>query len=335
MIEFIGTTFPDTFQWHTDEISLINNIKNQIDIHYPNSNNLLINTTWFGPQFDNGEYNKFLQLVKDNKTFDNLFLIAAADPVFLNKDQINQLQGQVQATQLFLIGHFDTAYYFNFHSTVIPKYFKSYTIDELVLTEPSWIFLNYNRKPREHRSEFVNKLTSAGLGKVGVITLGNNITLGETIDDYIEGNWGMADEYGIPHDIHSLGKLDLWQHHFLTVVGETEFWPWDNMFISEKTWKPIVGLRPFVINGQTTIYKYLRDNGFKTFNHYFNGIELENIPEYCVHTSIIQVIEYLKSLNQQEIMTMYQTMLPDLIHNRERFFKFSQEQTYKIDHIFE
>ena len=114
MIQFVGTTFPRSFQWHTDEIDLISKIKDQITVKYKNSKNLFINTTWFGPQFDNGEYNKFIDLV-NNQQFDNLFLLAAAVPVFLNRDQISELAIQSGASQIFLIGHFDTDYYFNFH----------------------------------------------------------------------------------------------------------------------------------------------------------------------------------------------------------------------------
>jgi hypothetical protein len=331
---YVGTTFPKAYQWHIDEIQIIDNVKNQIDIAYPDTKNLLINTTWFGPQFDNGEYTKFLDIVS-SESFDNLFLLAAVDPVFLNSEQIANIETLSGVSSIFLLGHFDTEYYFNFHSTVLPKYFYQYTNDQLVMKTPYWKFLNYNRKPRDHRTEFVNKLIANKLESVGIVTLGNTLTLDEKIADYAEGNWGLADTYGIPHDIHSLGRMDIWQNHFLTVVSETEFLPWDNMFISEKTWKPILGLRQFVINGQTKIYKYLRDNGFHTFNHYFNSIELEHINELKVHDSIIAVIKYLTNLDEKEISAMYKDMLPALEHNRNRFFEFAKEQQYKIEHLFE
>ena len=105
------------------------------------------------------------------------------------------------------------------------------------------------------------------------------------------------------------------------------------MFISEKTWKPVLGLRPFVINGQTKIYQYLQDNGFKTFNHYFGNIELEQVKEFEVHDSIVSVIKYLVSLDKTHLLEMYQDMLPALRHNKERFFEFAQEQKIKIDNL--
>ena len=345
--EFIGTTFPASFQWHIDEKSIIQSIHSQIDLAFPAGKNLFINTTWFGPQFDNGQYQKFLDQVKSGNRFDRVFLLAATDPAFLNSDQIGDIKHKCGADLIFLLGHFDTAYQFNFHSLVLPKYFKTYTETDLQLTDIEWLYVNYNRKPRDHRIELVNLILDNQLDKLGVITLGSDddqvyskkagqhLTLNEKPEDYAqEGNWGQGMKFGIPHDIHSLGNMDIWQTHFLTVVGETEFFPWDNTFVSEKTWKPILGMRPFIINGQTKIYKYLRDNGFYTFNHYWPQVEMENIPEYQVHESIVAVIKFLSKQDTSVLKQMYADMKPALVHNRNRFFEFSKEQKYKMENLF-
>lgn len=331
-IHQIGTTFQNNSQWCNDEKELVANVKHQIDQKFPNDKNLLINTTWFGPQFERSDYFKLSEF---SGKIDKLFFLASVDSVMLNQDQLTDIASQLAVSDIYYIGNFEGQYEFTFISTLLPKYFKKYTHDELILTDVKWIFLSYNRKPREHRTEFVNKLLANKLDNVGIVTLGNVLTLGEKVSDYAkEANWNMPDLYGIPHDIHSLGNMYFWQNHFLNIVGETEFNPWDNMFITEKTWKPIIGLRPFVINGQTKIYKWLRDNGFKTFNNYFNGIELENISEHQTHDSIIGVITYVNSLSKQEMLSMYANMLPDLVHNQQRFFEFVSEQKHKINNLF-
>ena len=56
---FIGTTFPKSSDWYIDEKKLIESIRQQIDEQFPDSTNLFINTTWFGPQFDNGQWQKY------------------------------------------------------------------------------------------------------------------------------------------------------------------------------------------------------------------------------------------------------------------------------------
>jgi hypothetical protein len=213
---------------------------------------------------------------------------------------------------------------------------------------PRYIYVTYNRKPREHRTKLVNTLIANQLDGYGFITLGQDdngmysreepilktFIPGETVEDYAqEGNWGMDNKHGIPHDIHSLGNMDVWRGHFLNIIGETEFNPWDNMFITEKTWKPILGLRPFVINGQVKIYQYLRDNGFKTFNHLWPHIDVENANETEVADTIVQVVAYLAAIGAKELEKIYNSIIPDLLHNQKRFIKFAQEQDYRLSTI--
>jgi hypothetical protein len=344
--KFIGVTFPLSFQWHNEEIEVIDSVTKQIELKFPNEENLLVNSTWLGPQFDNGAYKNLLESA--NSHVDNIFLLSSIDPMFLNRDQIDNILDLLKNPVLYKIGHFDnTKYEFNFHaSKILPRHFKSYNTDQLLMTDPKYIFLSYNRKPREHRVNFVNKLIANNLKEFGIVTLGENREIYSKTDkndlylpladDIVSNTWTTkVDTFGnIPDDLHSLGNMSIWQSHFLNITSETEFWPWDNTYVSEKTWKPIVGLRPFLLNGQIKIYQWLRDRGFKTFNHYFNGIKLENVNEFEVHDSIIKVLQYLTTLDKKEITAMYNDMLPDLIHNRNRFFEFSKEQTYKIDHIF-
>ena len=40
--------------------------------------------------------------------------------------------------------------------------------------------------------------------------------------------------------------------------------------ISEKTFKPIAFLQPFIVFGQPTTLEYLKDNGYKTFNKWWD-----------------------------------------------------------------
>lgn len=325
----IGITFPMRFQWGINEKQLLKNIHEQIQQHWPSQNNLLINTTWFGPQFNNNsEYRRFVELCSLDK-FDNLFLLSSVDPICLTAEQIQQCQIISGAKHLYLLGNFENQYQFNFISTLLPIYFNSYSVEQLLPTDFEYIFLSYNRKPHEHRVDLVNLIENGNLISKGLVTLGNRYTLNEqpTI-----GNWGMSLDLGIPHDIHSLGNLDLWRKHFLNVVSETIFYPWDPLFITEKTFKPIIGLRPFVINGQSKIYNWLRKQGFKTFNNYWPHIDLENATDVTTGQCIIDLLTWLQD---QDINQMYQHMLLDLKYNRQRFFEFAQEQKYKIDNLFE
>jgi hypothetical protein len=345
--KFIGTTFPDTWLWSEYENQCIDSIMAQIDQKYTNQNNLFINLTWFGPQFDNNGWSQYQQLI--GQQFDNLFLLSTVDPAMINPEQIAEIVNSLGNPKLFKLGNFDTEYHFNFFAPILTEKFKKYTDDELLLTNPTWLYINYNRKPRRHRVELVNMLRNRKLDKFGIITLGKPniiydndssnelyLSIGEQPIDYVEhGHWfslDQTDEFGIPHDVLSLHNIKFWKEHFLYIIGATEFNVWDDIFVSETQFKPIIGLRPFLINGNVRTYQWLESNGFKTFNRYFDWIDFTD--SNTVHASIIEIIVYLTTLSQVEILNMYNDMLPDLIYNKERFFEFAKEQQHKIENIF-
>lgn len=336
---YIGSTFSTDSEWHEAEVKLIENIDKQIHIKFPSTKNLLIFTTWFGPQFEGGSWYDFLELVKEEK-FDKLFLLSADDSWFINKEQINKVYQLSGANELFLLGNVENQYQFTFIATLMPKFFKRYSDEEVTLQEPKYVYISYNRKPRQHRVTMVEKLKENNLLDKGIVTLGKNddghfvdhdmfLSLEEDERFADKTNWNFGKAHGVPHDIHSLGDLNLWQKHFLHIVSETEFNHWDPMFITEKTWKPIIGLRPFVINGQPQIYQYLRDNGFKTFEEYW-PVEVAIEDEFIIHDRIIELIQWL---TQQNLEKLYLHMLPDLLYNKNRFYEFAKEQSYKIENL--
>lgn len=332
MIKLLGTGFPNCSQWYPEEQELIKNIQFQINKKFYDKHNLLVNTTWFGPQFENSDYNLFLEYTTKNK-IDNLFLLAAVDPIFLNRNQTQELFKNSRAENLFLLGHFDSdnLYTFNFHNYVLPKYFKKYQDTDILPKSFDHLYVNYNRKPRYHRTNLVKLLQQHKLDSLGTITLGDELMIGETVDEIGAENQWWEEKYGIPHDIHSLGRLNIWQNHFLTVVSETEYEDFLFTFITEKTWKPVIGLRPFVINGQQAVYQWLRDRGFKTFNHYWPHIDLETCYVDNIHQNICELIKFLTT---QDLSAMYNDMLPDLYYNQTRFYEFAQEQKNKIENLF-
>jgi hypothetical protein len=352
-LTYIGNTFNIKDQWGPQEVELITNLSNQIEQKFLHQENLLINLTWFGPQFNNNSYQQVLDLACSSKKFDNLFWLSSVDPIYLLPDQIANIESMLGIECAYYIGGFENSpHYFSFSSVATSQDFLKCSDDQILLTDPKYLYLFYNRKPKPHRIELVEKIYKNNLQSHGIVTLGKNdvdydvsngiktdlyLTVKENVNDYTYNNrFQIHNSFGgIPYDLLSLGRLDIWQNHFLNIASETEFLPWDNLFITEKTWKPIIGLRPFLINGQTKIYKYLRDNGFKTFTHWFDGIDLEDLPEYKVHDSIIAAIKFLQKLPTAKLKQLYQDMLPDLRFNQQRFYEFAQEQQYKMTHLFQ
>lgn len=322
-------TISKTGQNYKNQKALMHSVEQQIDAKFPKQNNVLVNITWFGPQFDLPAYKQFVEYYESN-SIDNLFLLASEDPIFFNREETKKLIDASGAKQTYLLGNFDNGpQSFHFYATTTAEYFPKYQEEDLLLKACKHTYLNYNRKPHTHRTKLVNMLDERKLTQFGIVTLGNEKTLGETID--IEGNWDLPDDYGIPHDISTLGNLNIWQHHFLNVVSETDFEDHLFTFISEKTWKPIVGLRPFIINGQLDVYTQLREHGFKTFNHYWSHIDIENCNIDDIQQNICEVIVWLQ---KQPLQQLYIDMLPDLRYNRLRFYEFVEEQKHKMENLF-
>jgi len=338
-LKFIGTGFPISHDYGVEERQCWDSISQQIQEKFPNQKNLLISLTWFGPQFDNDGWSDLIELNNQNQSFDNLFLVATVDPPYLNVTELQEVKNLANALCVYYLGNFDSPHQFNFFAPVIAENFVKYPDQEILLQNLKHIYVNYNRKPKHHRVDFVQRLKNENLFSDGIVTLGKEkesnpyISIGETHEKYLElGNKPDVWNFGIPQDYYSLHNMDVWKHTFLYINAATGFDPLNDLFCQQDTFKPMLGLRPFVINGVQRTYRWLRLHGFKTFNHYWSHIDIENGP---VHCTLIELIKHLKSLESSEILEMYNDMLPDLRYNKNRFYEFAKEQKYKMEHLFD
>jgi hypothetical protein len=175
-------------------------------------------------------------------------------------------------------------YRIDFWAMVCDFYFQNYEEQDVELLPTARKYICLNRKPHPHRVSLVNKLIDAGLQEQGFISLGLPGASAITIDETFSDNQGIGDEYQylgtdedtvsrrIRNDIFSVGAPDIWNNSYLCLVTETEFSnanP-DNFFTSEKTFKPIIGMRPFFVYGQAPLRQYLKDSGFDIFEDIFD-----------------------------------------------------------------
>jgi hypothetical protein len=344
MVISIGTTFPAAWQYGPEEIEIFRSTVEQVERQFPNCKNLVINTTWFGPQFNSNEWKKLMEV---DGPIDNLFLLSVIDPIYWSEDSIAETQKRLQIKKIYRIGMFaDSEYEWNFHSFTTAELAPRYNVDDIGLISPDHVFLLYQRKPRLHRVELTKLLIERNLNTHGIITLGSNknssydwsegqsgpvLTIEDYPSDYKHN--GKHDDFdGVPNDLTTLGRLNIWQRHFLNVVSETEFNSWHPRFVTEKTWKPMIGLRPFIIHGQSSIYTWLQKNGFKTFNNHWPHVPCENDTDQ--HSNVISVIEFLCNKSKSELLDIYKDMLPDLLYNQQRFFEFAQEQKFRMNNLF-
>jgi hypothetical protein len=349
----IANSFPRDWSYGYHEIGIHDNIRQQMDHRWPDSNNLLFSTTWMGPRTE--------QCVQDQLAlgtkFENLVITSTVDATlnFQVYPLIDRLVEIFDIQKIYRVGNFDGEHEFNFFAIACLDNFCHYEQQDLVLKQLKWRFCCYNRKPYPHRVLMVNELVSQDLESHGVITLGRHFphtpdhglyrSIGERDQDYVKwGHWyaqGTQDTpHEIPHDLYSLHNWDVWQHHFLHIVGSTSAFstafglPDPDTFVNQINFKPLIGMRPFVINGQRKQYEYLRRHGFRTFNHYWPQFDLERDPlENHLAVIITNLVKWLIAKSDQEILDMYNDMLPDLIHNRQRWFEWAQEQRHRVNNL--
>jgi hypothetical protein len=185
--------------------------------------------------------------------------------------------------------------------------FKVYTDEELQPNKLDNVFLCYNRLPRPHRKWLRQQFQANGLLSKGIFTLGKQDPSGEP------DMW---------NDNMSLGPLEAWNSSFLIIVTETGY----NMrtavpFLSEKIWKPIIGMRPFVCVGDSGTIKSLRDAGFETFNSFF-GFDKDDL-------TVSDVTNLVKNY-QGDPATDYDVLKDKLAHNRKRFFQYMLEEKNRL-----
>jgi len=352
MITFIGRTFADTYGDSNElgaiERKTLSNLLEQVEKKFPDDNNIFINLTFFFTDHADDNENKNWYIAKkyaEKFINGNLFLFCGADPTPHAWSMI-EIYETFKNFNIYKIGNFNSKFSWHLISVILLDRFRKYTNNEILLNNLKYKFLSYSRKPHDHRVELYKKLIDNDLLQHGVATLGKHertdvyFTLNENVEDYKDhGHWHDNFDFNIPHDIFSLGNINIWQEHFLNIVNETlphnPNWfknlPKQEIMVTEKTLKPIIGLRPFLINSDPEIYQWLRNRGFKTFTHWFPIDDIEN-PN-TLHDKIIEVLVWLSKQPNEQIEQMYQNMLPDLIHNRNRFFEFAQEEKLRIDDI--
>jgi hypothetical protein len=183
-------------------------------------------------------------------------------------------------------------------------------------------FLSYNRKPHPHRIELWDQLVANGLTDKGIVTMDNLKQLDEDVEVM---HWAPSGGSMITNDIASLGRTDVWCSSFLNIVTET--WPDINRayFVSEKIYKPIVGLRPFFVYAEDLGSKWLHDREFQTFEKDFLDIYPDTITKG-------NLVDFLNTLSQQPTSYLHQkyvALQDKILYNRDRFNQYVAEMKIK------
>ena len=275
-------------------------------------NSLIIDNTMYTDEFHKHVMKRINEVQPDKVVVFSLF-----DASVVNQELLNR--------PIYELGYYDSPYFIDFWAHVVRDKFElpqdEELLDHLAIQTP---YLSYNRKPHAHRLELYNSLVDREIVDFGIVSMNNLKVLEQDIS--IPDSQAPAEDFKNPNDILSLGRTDLWCSSFLNVVTETWFDINKVHFVSEKIYKPIVGLRPFFVYAEDMGIKWLHDRGFKTYEEDF-----KDIYDTVTQDNLVDFLTVLCQQDRNWLQAKFVSLMPKLIYNRERFYKYVEENN--IDNI--
>ena len=306
---------------------------------------VLVDTSWLEIDDD------FVNFCNNN--IDKTFLLYSGpdwENTVCRKPQHDWIKNNIKNT--FHIGNCNNKYYFNFWLEFLRTNFveQDYKVHEI-----QKVFMCLNRKPHSHRVQLIQKIYENNLQNYGYISLGTHpshdnpyetyfptqdeidskyfgLKVPITLENDIENKAGeeaTAGTYGITNDISSLGNINNWNTHFVNIVSETTIH--SNVFLSEKTFKPILGMKPFMILGDNKVYKKLHDWGIDTFDDIFGKGYYERWHDDRTDWIVSTLRDLVK---RDDLLSLTKKLQGRLLSNNEIIKDQMKKNKHKIDNFY-
>jgi hypothetical protein len=124
---------------------------------------------------------------------------------------------------------------------------------------------------------------------------------------------------------------DLYANTWISLITESSFYKKESsVFISEKTFKPIACMQPFIIVGSKGSLKYLRKLGYKTFDGF-----IDESYDMCEDEDRIPAImDAIKKIqNIKDKVAWYKSMQDILEHNHKLFLAIGAKRSIEHENI--
>lgn len=287
------------------------------------SRTVVINSVWYTQDY----HQQVLSELRQTE-FDQIVLAAMLDAAIPHPEWYQEFARPVPA-----VGYYLGANQLDFWALFVDHYLAAPGISELA--NPELITCPYmclNRKPHWHRVRLYDQLTQSGIVDSGLVSMGGECQAVRLLHtdcehDNLAPN-ATRDQNGLPNDIASLGLLSNWQSHFLNVVTETVYNITQNHFVSEKIFKPIVGLRPFLVYDTDGAVKWLTERGFETYVNEFSDISDLNLLD---PNNIAPFLKTLCEQSESYLRSKFVALMPKLLYNRNQFVTYVAQQKQIIN----
>lgn len=265
---------------------------------------LVVRETWI-------DQNSFEAEIK-NKKFDEVVTLSFMDHPNINYNFLSSYP-------IHKIGYYkDSQYYYDFHSHMVLKYlnYENLNIQPEMIKIP---FMSLNGKPHLHREKLVKEIIKRQLHLKNIVSYNSVGSRFKLIADKFDYSTITPS----PFDVYSLGNLENWRAHFLNVVTETTFNNEKFFFVTEKTYKPILGLKPFIIFGQNGNINIL--DKFKFENYYTDFIDITDL-DLTDYNNQIKFLETLSNKSENYLQQKYKSLKEKILYNRQNFFVHQKQQ---------
>jgi len=287
------------------------------------SRTVVINSVWYST-----DYHQEVMKELENLKPDRLVLVSMLDSAIVRSDWFDRLGCEVRS-----VGYYNSPDYVDFWALAVDRFFQTDHYGDLMqVSQIDTAYMCLNRKPHWHRVRLYQQLESAGILEQGIVSLGGEGGQPVKLLNVDQGESDAApnpgpEQYGISNDIFSLGHSSNWKRHFLNAVTETVFDINSNIFVSEKIFKPILGMKPFLIYDSDGAVSWLEHRGFVSYVDDFRDITDLDLrrPE--------SMAPFLSVLCQQGSAYWQQKFLDlsdKISYNKQQFYRYVDQLKQKI-----
>jgi len=257
--------------------------------------------------------------------------------IFLYNDYLNDFSRYKSKNVSFL--KYD--YYINRSSRYFQYNLKENNISDLLnYTNKKYHFLSFNQYPHHHRVKIIAELHKANIIDKFLISYNPKFyeSLGSVKCDYENqlkdlGYWEdyllfislkeKKVDFETNFKISGYGYEDIepYKKSFVSLISDTIFFKRQG-FISEKVFKPIMYLQPFLIAGPPYYLKEIRKMGFKTFSGFIDESYDEELNDAVRLEKIIFEIKRICSLSIDELTNQLKQIEDILLYNQMKLLSF-------------
>lgn len=284
---------------------------------------VVINSTWY----DDQTHQQTQELIRHSGA-ERLVLVSMIDSAIARRQRFQDL-----GIPVYEVGSYEGPHEIVFWALVLDRWAPRLDDHALIDTNQfEHAFMCLNRKPHPHRVMLYNQLTAKALLDANLVTMGSDDDRAQrtlpqdVVHQELSPNSGLRN-HGIVNDNVSLGLMTNWQSHFLNVVTETVFDVNRQWFVSEKIFKPVIGLRPFVVYSMDGAQAWLEHHGFLSYADDFQDIT-DLTPRDPTHMADFLAVVHAQGLTYWK--KKYLDLLPKILYNRQVFHDLVTQTKTKI-----